>query len=251
MKNSKPKNSQCAIAIIATATGCSIAMLSGCAPREEAAAPVVVNKTTIEKAPEKKTIVVQPPAAPKPAPKTETRTNVKVEVQPTPKPAPEKTQAETKLPPPAPASTPKAKPAPKADASSASPPKIAARPGAKPPKKPDVEPAASKPTGDKLKVRAEVVATSKMPDPKSVPYKDSLIFTKYKILEVENGKYNQKEILVAQWGMKNKKLQPAARRKVGDVQTLALEPLAKHPELESVMRSDDTDAYDLEPYLAE
>ena len=102
-----------------------------------------------------------------------------------------------------------------------------------------------------MKVRAEVIATSKMPDPKTVPYKDALVFTKYKILDVKNGEYKEKEILVAQWGMKNKKMQPAARQKVGEVQTLSLEPLAKRPELESVMRSDDTGEYDLEPYFAE
>ncbi len=59
-----------------------------------------------------------------------------------------------------------------------------------------------------------------------------------------------KVILVAQWGMKDKKLLAAARNRVGQVQTLSLEPLSDKDELESVMRNDDTNEFELEPYFA-
>jgi hypothetical protein len=233
-------------AMIVIASAACLASLAGCSPREETASPVqVVKETTIEKAPEgkPKTIVVQP--APKSAPKTKTETNVTVEVKPPsaktlPEPAPVPDAATKKN---APPSTPTVRPieTPKA------------KPKSSPSARPTVQKsdAAKSTSSQNLKVRAEVIATSKMPDPKTVPYKDALVFTKYKILDVKDGKYNQKEILVAQWGMKDKKLQPAAQRKVGEVQTLSLEPLSKRPDLESVMRSDDTGEYDLEPYFAD
>ena len=74
------------------------------------------------------------------------------------------------------------------------------------------------------------------------------MFTKYKILSVESGQYKEKEILVAQWGMKDKKLLAPSRNRVGQVQTLTLEPLSG--DLDSVMRNDDTGEFDLEPYFA-
>jgi hypothetical protein len=125
-------------------------------------------------------------------------------------------------------------------------PKPTDAPAAKPTATP--KPAA-KPSGNSLVVKAEVVSTSRMPQPQKVTYKDALIFTKYKVLSVENGQYKEKEIVVAEWAMKDKKLVPSAQKRVGQVQTLTLEPLAKRKELESVMRSDDTEAYDLEPYF--
>ncbi len=49
--------------------------------------------------------------------------------------------------------------------------------------------------------------------------------------------------------MKDKKLILSAQKRVGQVQTLTVEPLAERKELESVMRSEDTDTYDFEPYF--
>ena len=250
-------------AMRAIATGCCAMLLASCASREAAAPPQkVIEKTTIEKTPQKpKTVIVQ--QSPKPAPQTKTKTNVTVEVKPAPNQPTSDQSASAARPsasaPVAPQSTPVPKPATQSSSKSTTRPKPAHEPKptansklTKPTAQPSPKSAASKSQAPKkLTVRAEVIATSKMPDPQSVPYKDALIFTKYKVLEVENGEYNRKEILVAQWGMKDKKLQPAARRKVGDVQTLSLEPLARRSDLESVMRSDDTGEYNIEPYFAE
>ncbi len=127
-------------------------------------------------------------------------------------------------------------------------PKVTDAPAAKPIATPKP---VTKISGNNLVVKAEVVSTSRMPQPQKVTYKDALIFTKYKVLSVENGQYKEKEILVAQWAMKDKKILPSAQKRAGQVETLSLEPLAKRKQLESVMRSDDTEAYDLEPYFAE
>ncbi len=242
------------VAAIAMTSVVSAALLAGCSSRDEtvATSPQVIKKTTIEKAPQEKskTIIVQPAPKATPKTKTKTETNVTVQIKPADKPAPT-----PKLPEPAPAptsnkmpppSTPSSKPesAPKPKTEPASKTELAAKPAVK-------KPIEAKSSSAGLKVRAEVIATSKVPDPKNVPYKDALVFTKYKVLEIKNGEYKEKEILVAQWAMKNKKLQPAARQKVGDVQILNLQPLSKRGDLESVMRNDDTGEYDLEPYFAE
>lgn len=238
------------IAIMAIATSCVGVLLSGCGPREDTVVvqepqTKVVEKTTVKAVPEDKpkTIIVKP--AEQPAPKVENKTNVKVNVKPGP------TATPSKLPDPAPVPEPKTKgeSTPPSTTASNSKPESKSAATSKKTAAPKPKPASRAATKG-LVVRAEVVETSKMPDPKTVPYKDALIFTKYKVLEVENGEYQEKEILVAEWGMKDKKLQPAARRRAGDVQTLSLEPLAKRPELESVMRSDDTNEFELEPYFA-
>lgn len=242
-------------AMIAMTTVCSGVLLAGCPKQEETIVvqpqEKITEKTTIKTAPPK-TVIVQP--APQTAPKTNVKTEVKVTVAPTPRPKPVATPKPTPSPTPKiqPASTPrptpevKAKVEVKAKATPTPLPRIAAKP--KPTATPRAE--AKKSDSKNLVVRAEVVATSKVPDPKSVPYKESLVFTKYKIISVQSGQYKEKEILVAQWGMKDKKLLAPARNRVGQVQTLSLEPLSNRSELESVMRNDDTNEFELNPYFA-
>ena len=121
-------------------------------------------------------------------------------------------------------------------------------PTAKPRPKPTAVAAAQ--MAPKLIVRAQVVSTSKVPDPGTVAYSDSLVFSKYRVLSVEKGAYEPKEILVAQWGMKGKKLTPAARLRAGDSARLQLVPLDDIAKLERIMRNDDTGDYDSTPYFA-
>ena len=191
-------------------------------PEEGDKAEVIVKAApnTVERKPEKKAEPNKPQAAPSALPQPAIQKQGEV---PTP---------ESDTPQDAAVLTPKATEAP------------AAKPTATP--KP-----VAKISGNNLVVKAEVVSTSRMPQPQKVTYKDALIFTKYKVLSVENGQYKEKEILVAQWAMKDKKVLPSAQKRVGQVETLSLEPLAKRKQLESIMRSDDTEAYDLEPYFAE
>lgn len=218
--------------------------LAGCSSRpatvvEQPVQRVEEDTVRIEAQPEDRAVVVVKPQ-PKPPPAKPVPEARRVPAPPAlPEPAP---QPEPQMPGEVPAAEaavaqPVATPAPKPAATPAS------RPVAKPP-------AAKKSSSKNLVVKAEVVAVSRMPEPRKVPYRDALVFTKYKVLTVENGQYREKEILVAQWAMKDKKLIPSAQKRVGQTQTLSLEPLSKHKELESIMRSDDTDAYDLEPYFA-
>lgn len=226
---------------LAAAAACCLLLITGCGPREQdvivqqpepVPERVIEKKTTVKPVPQKpKTVVVQPA----PASKTDSKTNVKVTVQPKAaapaKPAPVPTARPRSTPRPAASSPQKAKPTPRP------------RPTATPTPRPQ-QSAAS------LVARAEVLATSKVPDPKSVPYKEALVFIKYRVLEIERGKYEQKEILVAHWGLRDRKLQPAARLRQGQRQRLALVPLAGEKELQSVMQLDDTEEYELEPYFA-
>lgn len=230
------KNSNKAMIVITTV--CSGVLLAGCPKPQETVVvqpqEKVIEKTTVKAAPPKTVIVEQ---APRTAPKTNVKTDVNVTVAPAPtaKPTPSPTAKPQSTRRPTPKATPKPTPRPT--------PKVMPKP------KPTATPKAiAKSDSKKLVVRAEVIATSKVPDPKTVAYKESLVFTKYKILSVESGQYKEKEILVAQWGMKDKKLLAPARNRVGQVQTLSLEPLPS--DLDSVMRNDDTGEFDLEPYFA-
>lgn len=237
-------------AIVAIIAACGGVLLAGCPKPQETVVvqpqEKVIEKTTIKAAPPK-TIIVKP--APSTAPKTTVKTEVKVKVAPAPTALP--STLPTPSPTARPASTPRATPTAKPIVAPRATPKPVVKPIAKP--KPTAMPKTvaktdSKTDSKNLVVRAEVISTSKVPDPKTVSYKESLVFTKYKIISVQSGQYKEKEILVAQWGMKDKKLQPAARNRIGQVQTLTLEPLSG--DLDSVMRNDDTSEFELKPYFA-
>lgn len=232
--------------MIAITAACGGVLLAGCPKPPETVVvqpqEKVIEKTTIKAAPPK-TIIVKP--APQTAPKTTVKTEVQVKVAATPTALPSipPTPSPTLKPASTPRSTPTAKPI--------ATPRPTAKPIVKP--KPQVTAAATpravaKADSKNLVLRAEVIATSKVPDPKDVPYKDSLVFTKYKILSVQSGQYKEKEILVAQWGMKDKKLLAPSRNRIGQVQVLTLEPLSG--DLDSVMRNDDTGEFELKPYFA-
>ncbi len=147
---------------------------------------------------------------------------------------------------PAPTAKPKptTKPTPKATVK----PKVG--PTARPTAKPQPAKVAAAQPAPTLIVRAQVISTSKVPDPSTVAYSDSLVFSKYRVVSIEKGAYEAQEILVAQWGMKNKKLTAAARLRAGDSARLQLVPLDAMPKLERIMRNDDTGDYDSTPYFA-
>lgn len=203
---------------------------------------IVQQKTKPVPVPQDKTVVVEPA----PAPKVSNKTSVTVTAEPvataTPVSAPAvnptpRSTPRLAAPPPKPRaqSTPRPAPAP------ALRPRVAVRPTATPKVTSKTAP---------IVVRAEIIAASKVPDPRKVAYRDSIAFFKYKVLSVQSGSYTGNEILVAHWGMKNKVLQPAARYRIGDVQTLTVEPLDNYSELQSLQRNDDTNEFALDPYWA-
>lgn len=97
-------------------------------------------------------------------------------------------------------------------------------------------------------VLGAITVVSHVPQPSEVPYSDCLTMIKYKVERVESGDYSGGELLAAFWGMRNARLEPPARFRVGQRHRLIIEPLSKHPELSRVMQADDTNEYTLTPY---
>ena len=219
--------------------------LAGCAKTETEPAVVVVTKPTavtkIEISP-----VITPTAPAKPdtvviIQPTATPQKPNVVVVPPPKVV---TKTETKV-----IEKPAATPKPTATAKPVAPVKPTPKPAPKPTPRPTAVAAIAQPSPT-LIVRAQLVSTSKVPDPSTVTYSDSLVFSKYRVVSVEKGAYSPKEILVAQWGMKGKQLTPAARLRAGDRARLQLVPLDAMPKLDRILRNDDTGDYDSTPYFA-
>jgi len=107
-------------------------------------------------------------------------------------------------------------------------------------------PAAKQP-GD-IVVIGKIVVVSNVPDPSTVPYKDCVTFIKYQVVSVESGDYQGKELLAVFWGMRDAKLQPAARFSAGDRHRLTIQPFAEREDLARTMQADDTNEYSLTPY---
>lgn len=142
-------------------------------------------------------------------------------------------------------------PAPKKPPAPARP--AALKAGARSEHKPDPGPTQSAPEVSAEKpgettVLARIEVVSHVPDPSEVPYTDCVTFIKYKVESVESGEYNGNELLGVHWGMKDSKLQPAAKLSVGQRQRLTIRPFSERKDLTRVMQADDTDEYSLTPY---
>ena len=94
----------------------------------------------------------------------------------------------------------------------------------------------------------EITLASHVPDPSTVPYKDCVTFVKYRVDSLEAGEYQGEQLLAVFWGMKDARLQPAARFSAGQKHRLTIEPFAERNELARVMQADDTNEYTLTPY---
>ena len=127
---------------------------------------------------------------------------------------------------------------------------VAEEPPAPPPapKVPEVPAAikAEEPKGTTVVGKIKLV--SNVPDPSTVTYKECVTFVKYEVESVESGDYDGEELIAVFWGMRKSKLQPPARFSSGQRHRLTIQPLAERPELERVMRADDTQDYSLTPY---
>ncbi len=96
-------------------------------------------------------------------------------------------------------------------------------------------------------VTGRITVASHVPAPSEVPYTECLTFIKYTVEEVQSGEYAEGELLAVYWGMRDSKLQPAAKFTPGQRHVLTIEPLSEHPELSRVMQADDTNEYSLTP----
>jgi len=103
---------------------------------------------------------------------------------------------------------------------------------------------------DTIIAKARVLKISQPPDPGKTIYKDAISVTEYEILEVEQGAYTMKRVLVLQWVMRNHKLTGAARVRKGEEHRLTLRPwvdaVAERPQLDAIQLIDDTENFESE-----
>ncbi len=203
---------------------------------EDVAPPPEADPEAVPDRPGEETASTEPAEPETPAPAEEPAdAQAQAEPEPTPAPAPEES--------PAPAPPAAAPPAPAAQAPSATeaPPPAPEQPPAEPAPAPAEEPRGTVVVG-------RIIVASHVPDPSEVPYPECLTFVKYAVEDVESGDYGEAELLAAFWGMRDGKLEPAARFTPGQRHRLTVEPLSEHPDLSRVMQADDTNEYSLTPY---
>jgi alginate O-acetyltransferase complex protein AlgJ len=100
-----------------------------------------------------------------------------------------------------------------------------------------------------LLVEGTILATSRVPQPFAVPYKDCLTNMKLRVEDVREGTYRDDAMIAVFWAMKDNVLLPAARYSAGQRLRLKVVPLPKAPvKLQSVRSVDDLDDYDHQPY---
>jgi alginate O-acetyltransferase complex protein AlgJ len=109
-------------------------------------------------------------------------------------------------------------------------------------------PESSPPKDVPLVVTGTILKTSKVPAPRTAPYKDCLTFIKIRVDNLVSGTYADSELIAAFWAMKDNEWLPAASYAVGDKVRLTLMPLNKtEPQIRSMQRADDLDDYTRQP----
>ncbi|MDP1570910.1 MAG: hypothetical protein Q8L86_13005 [Vicinamibacterales bacterium] len=86
---------------------------------------------------------------------------------------------------------------------------------------------------DRLVVEARLVTAGDVPTPESIaPYRNALVVHVYEILNVVEGAHEGRQIIVAQWAIRDAQVLPTAVKRPGETVRLTLERYAAHPELE-------------------
>lgn len=101
-----------------------------------------------------------------------------------------------------------------------------------------------------LTVIATIEAVSAVPEPETMLYSDLLTYIRYKVDKVVSGRYANSRIIVVHWGIRNRKLCPASKWKLGMKQQLKLDLFGSHENLEKLNVANDADVMDLQPYWA-
>jgi len=116
--------------------------------------------------------------------------------------------------------------------------------------KPRIDPEAveTKHDSSSLVVFGELTTVSMVPDPSQVAYSECVTYVKYRVISVEQGEYEDVELLAVHWGMRDSKLMPAAQFQIGEKHRLSLDLFEDHEELSHIMQADDTDDYEHTPF---
>jgi len=119
------------------------------------------------------------------------------------------------------------------------------------PASPADEPPTSAPVdAEPIVIEATVEATSRVPEPYTVPYKDCLTYVKVRVDHVTEGDYKDSHAIVVLWGMKDNILLPAAHYSPGHRMRVRMVPLRQATlDLRTVRSADDLDDYEHRPYF--
>jgi hypothetical protein len=102
----------------------------------------------------------------------------------------------------------------------------------------------------RVALRAKLAESSTPPQVEAiVPYTGSLVACMYEVQQVVSGEFKEKRILVNHWGLLNRQPVAGFPREVGKVYDLTVEKQSDHPELRGERVTDDTTAFDMEPWF--
>jgi hypothetical protein len=89
------------------------------------------------------------------------------------------------------------------------------------------------PNAERLILDARLAQAGTIPSPRSIaPYRHALVVNRYEIVKIVGGRFAAREILVAEWAIRDGRILPDARQAVGTAARLTLDLYDAHPELE-------------------
>ena len=98
---------------------------------------------------------------------------------------------------------------------------------------PAVAASGAKAEADRVVIEARLVDVGVVPTPESIaPYRNALVVNRYEILNVLEGQPAGREIVVAEWAIRDARVLGEARKSLGQVHRLTVERYEAHPELE-------------------
>jgi hypothetical protein len=98
-------------------------------------------------------------------------------------------------------------------------------------------------------LEARLARPGSIPSPRAIaPYRHALVASVYEVVKVVEGVYSARQVLAAQWAIRDGRVLADARRTVGTVYRLTLEHYDDHPELEGERLITDGDAPPLPLY---
>ena len=104
---------------------------------------------------------------------------------------------------------------------------------------------------EQLTVTATVTAVSAVPAPGDIlPAKEALVYVRYRVGRVVNGRYTASELVVVHWAVRFGRATAAAKFSVGERHHLTLDLFDAHPELEKIAASRSANNANLAPYWA-